>query len=126
MNEVVVGRRIAMRLSASARELDPVVVEHLRAARARALERQRPQGWLAVLATGVGALGAGFALTPATRSAVMAGLILAVFFAGNQWVSDSRQSEILQVDAALLMDDLPIDAYLDPDFKTWLLQGSRS
>ena len=46
-------------------------------------------------------------------------LLLALGF-GNYLMSMERVSELEEVDSALLADDLPIDAYLDRGFDTWL------
>ena len=36
------------------------------------------------------------------------------------WQQNQRAAEIEEVDALLLTDDLPIDAYLDRGFQNWL------
>ncbi|MND08302.1 hypothetical protein D3C83_308320 [compost metagenome] len=38
------------------------------------------------------------------------------------WQQDRRIAEIEEIDAQLLTDDLPIDAYLDRGFENWLKQ----
>jgi hypothetical protein len=38
------------------------------------------------------------------------------------WQQDKRIAEIEELDAQLLTDDLPIDAYLDRGFQDWLKQ----
>jgi hypothetical protein len=48
-----------------------------------------------------------------------AALIVAV--AGiYSWQEKQRLAEIVEIDAQLLTDDLPIDAYLDRGFQNWL------
>ena len=36
------------------------------------------------------------------------------------WQQNQRVAEVEEVDAMLLTDDLPIDAYLDRGFQNWL------
>ena len=36
------------------------------------------------------------------------------------WQQSQRLAEIEEIDAELLTDDLPIDAYLDRGFEAWL------
>jgi hypothetical protein len=38
------------------------------------------------------------------------------------WQQNQRIAEIEEIDAQLLTDDLPIDAYLDRGFQNWLKQ----
>jgi hypothetical protein len=126
MNESDVARRVAGSLSASAHRIDAAVAERLRCARERALAVQRPARWQS------GWLQRGLALrlrwvrAPLLRATATALLLLAVFVAGDYWSTLSRINERQAIDAALLMDDLPIDAYLDPDFKAWLSRESHS
>lgn len=126
MNESDLARRVVGSLSASAHEIDSAVAERLRCARERALAVQRPVRWQS------GWLQRGLALrlrwvrAPVLRATATALLLLAVFVAGDYWSTLSRINERQAIDAALLMDDLPIDAYLDPDFKAWLSRESQS
>ncbi|MEY3201809.1 MAG: hypothetical protein RIR70_1359 [Pseudomonadota bacterium] len=53
-------------------------------------------------------------------------IALAVLASGaHYWGQHQRESEIEEVDSALLADDLPIDAYLDRGFDTWLKHSSN-
>jgi hypothetical protein len=126
MNDEMFVRRIAGHLSAAAREVDPVVGERLRNARERALQVQRKGGFFALFQQHALALRVRFALAPALRSSAMALALVAVFLGGDYWTTVSRVTALQEVDAALLMDDLPIEAYLDPDFRAWLSRDSHS
>jgi hypothetical protein len=126
MNDEMFVRRIAGHLSAAAREVDPVVGERLRNARERALQVQRKGGFFALFQQHALALRVRFALAPALRSSAMAVVLVAVFLGGDYWTTVSRVTALQEVDAALLMDDLPIEAYLDPDFRAWLSRDSHS
>lgn len=124
MNEQDFGRKVAAHLSASARELDEGLVERLRAAREQALAVQRPSGRLSRLFGG----NAGFRLRfpGALRPLAISVALLAVVVGGDYWSTWARVSTLQEVDTALLIDDLPIDAYLDAEFKAWVQQESRS
>jgi hypothetical protein len=126
MNESDLARRVVGSLSASAHDIDAAVAERLRRARERALAVQRPARWQSGWLQRVLSLRLRWVRAPAMRAAAAALLLLAVFVAGDYWSTLSRINERQAIDAALLMDDLPIDAYLDPDFKAWLSRESRS
>ncbi len=125
------GLRVAARLSAGASELPHDITERLRAARARAVaQRKQPvavartrtasslfkQGNTATLSFGEDGLGLWGRLTSAVLViALAAGLVTIDIVQG-----DDRATEIAEVDAALLTDDLPPAAYADPGFLQFL------
>ncbi|NMG43658.1 DUF3619 family protein [Aromatoleum toluvorans] len=123
MSEELFARKVAARLTAGARSVDDDVAERLRRARERALAGHRPER-----RSLVGAIGSALrrVFPPMIRPAALAAAILVAVLAGDYWMTWLRVSEMEEVDTALLIDDLPIDAYLDADFKAWLQQDSRS
>jgi hypothetical protein len=117
------GRAVAMRLSASTDELPYEVRERLRAMRVRALEARRKP---AVAPVVVGR-GGGASLALGERSIwnrIASVLPLVVLAAGlvliHTTYTERRASEIAELDAALLTDDLPPAAYADPGFVQYL------
>lgn len=102
--------------------------ERLRAARERALERRKlarepALAWTRSSAAAVlGGLGgtAGFALRLLLATAVLGAGAVAIYV-GQQ---DQRAAEVEELDALLLTDDLPLDAYLDRGFEAWLKKVS--
>jgi hypothetical protein len=123
------GRALAARLSASTDELPYEVRERLRAARVRALDvRKQALGQSAPVVVGRGA-SASLALGEKTSlwTRVASVLPLLVLAAGLVTIhivqSDRRASELAEVDAALLTDDLPPQAYADPGFVQFLKSG---
>lgn len=127
MNEAEFGYKLAGHLSVSSRDVDAKVTEHLRRARVGALAVQRQHSLWPLVSTGRGvALRLHFGLGSALRSLAMAMVVLAVFGVGQHWSEASRISAHEDIDAALLIDDLPIDAYLDRDFKAWVLRELQS
>lgn len=125
MNEMQFGRKFRQALDQRIR-LRPQTLERLRAARERALMRQRVEraAALAWADNVIGRLGGfgGLSLRLLLPAAVLvAGLALVYGLQQSQ-----RAAEAEEIDALLLTDDLPIDAYLDKGFEAWLKKrGSR-
>ena len=116
------GLLVAARLSDAADELPYEVSERLRAARMRALSQRKVGVRLASSVTRSGAAAAltfyGDHLSWWDRVAAVAPLLALVLglVTINVIQSDTRASEIAEIDAALLTDDLPPTAYTDPGF----------
>ena len=119
------GRRIARLLDDGADAVGPAQRERLRAARKLALDRHqetRSRSLVPSLATGIGNI---------TERPVfgiqylipMAALILGL--AGVAYMHYTPTNEIADIDAGLLTDDLPINAYLDQGFDSWLKRSGR-
>jgi hypothetical protein len=124
MNEMAFGLKVAEHLSVSTRQIDDRIALRLRAAREQALAVQRPPVWWSGLSGRALGLRLRFALAPGLRSLVTVLVLLAIFVGGDRWTTASRVESLQQVDAALLIDDLPIEAYLDPEFRLWLARDS--
>jgi hypothetical protein len=104
--------------------VDAVTAERLRAARERALlagkaERVPVLAWADNVLGSVGGLG-GLSL----RVLLPIALIALCVAATHTWQQSQRLAEIEEIDALLLTDDLPIDAYLDRGFDAWLKKSS--
>jgi hypothetical protein len=125
------GRAVAMRLSAGAEDMPYEARERLRAARMRALAlRKKPA--MSPVTVGRGAA-ATLALGGDERSLfnwIASVLPLIVLAAGLVLIhsvqTDYRASELAEVDAALLTDDLPPAAYADPGFVQYLKSAGRT
>jgi hypothetical protein len=119
MNEPQFGDKVSHLLNQGLR-LDAHKLERLRAARERALARQRPEPApvLAWADNVIGHLGgwSGFSLRLLAPVAALAIGLSAIY----SWQQNQRIAEVEEIDAALLTDDLPIDAYLDRGFQNWL------
>jgi Protein of unknown function (DUF3619) len=119
MNELQFARRIRHILDQGIR-LDASTTERLRAARELALSRQRPEpAPVAAWVDNTFGNGWGWAGISARVLLPTAALIVAVAGIYN-WQEKQRLAEIVELDAQLLTDDLPIDAYLDRGFQNWL------
>lgn len=123
------GRQVAAVLNAGTAELPYGVTERLRAARVQAVARNKQVNVIGIapaFASAGATLGFrenGVSLWNRLASALplvalVAGLIL-IHGVQNDW----RASEVAEVDAALLTDDLPPSAYADPGFAQFLKSG---
>ena len=121
MNEMHFGNKIRQALNQGLR-LDQTQTERLRAARERALARQRaePAPALAWADNVVGSLG-GWSGVSFRLLAPLAALAVSVA-ALYTWQQNRVISDFEEIDSMLLTDDLPIDAYLDRGFQNWLKQ----
>jgi hypothetical protein len=119
MNELQFGNKVRQILNQGLR-LEAPIAERLRAARERALDRRKVEAEPALAWAGnvVGRFGGygGFAL----RLLLPAALVIAGVVGIYVWERNQRVAEIEEIDAMLLTDDLPIDAYLDKGFEAWL------
>jgi Tfp pilus assembly protein FimT len=118
------ARSIAARLSERAENVAPEIGERLRFAREKALE----VGRLARAGAEVQSADNGTAILGISRSPwwqrIASVLPLAALIGGlvliEDWTTRSQISVAAEVDAALLGDDLPINAYRDPGFVEYL------
>lgn len=119
MNEMQFGNKVRQVLNQGL-EVDATTAQRLSAAREAALARQRPEPAPA-LAWADNVLGrfdgwSGLALYVILPLAV---LLIGVA-AAYTWQQNRRIAALEEIDAQLLTDDLPIDAYLDRGFQSWL------
>ena len=131
------GLRVAARLSAGTEGLPHDIGERLRVAREHAVSRRKQpaavlrqraamaasrNGNTATLSFGDDGLGFWGRLTSAALVLVMAAGLIAI----NVIQDDDRTMEVADLDAALLTDDLPPEAYADPGFLQYLKTGAQS
>ena len=121
MNEYLFGKKVRQILNGGS--LGAQVEARLQAVREQALARQSV-GRAPVLAWAGNVLGArgwpAFALYAVVSITVLAVGTLGVY----SWQQSQRIAELEEIDSQLLTDDLPIDAYLDRGFQTWLKKQS--
>lgn len=119
MNEREFGHQIKQQLD-QALDLEAGTLNRLKAARAQALARQRMSEPAFALAW-VDAVAGRLSGNPASASISLAGAALILALVGIQyWQRTPTVEELEEIDAALLTSDLPINAYLDKSFDTWL------
>jgi hypothetical protein len=119
MNEDRFGEQIRQLLNQGT-DIDAATAERLRAARELALSRQRPEPapalrWADNVLGSFGGWG-GLSL----RLLVPAVLLVAAVATLYNWQQNQGAAESAEIDAELLSDELPIEAYLDRGFQDWL------
>ncbi len=124
MNEPQFGNKIRQVLNQGT-QLDGKTLSRLRQAREKALRQQlvaKPAQGFAWMDNVVGDFGGygGFSLRVLLPMVVLIGGLLAI----SNWQQNLRVAEVEEIDALLLSDDLPLDAYLDKGFEAWLKKRS--
>lgn len=121
------GHAVARSLSVRSDQLAPDLSERLRVARQQAAELARVRRLALqpvaqpVLATAGGGLGWwGRVGTVLPAIALVVGLVLI-----QAWHENTQILAAAEIDAALLADDVPLDAYADPGFIEFLKEGQR-
>jgi hypothetical protein len=119
MNELQFASRIRQILNQGT-ALDAGVARKLARAREAALARQR-QERAPVLVWADNVLGNGWGWGSLSARVLLPAVMLVVAAFGiYRWQENQRLAEVVEIDTQLLTDDLPIDAYLDRGFQTWL------
>ena len=122
------GRQVAARLTAGTAELPYDISERLRAARTQALARRKlvpAQSAPTPVSAGGGTVTMGSRDEGVSWwNRIASALPLLVLAAGLVTIhvvqNDRRATEVAEVDAAILTDDLPPAAYADPGFTQFL------
>jgi nucleotide-binding universal stress UspA family protein len=133
VNEASVGRIVKSALD-SGLTLSPDIAARLKVARERALDRQRVRASELVLAQAdrtVGRSGGPSSVWP--RILLPAAFLVAAAYGLQYWqeaqqaakASAQQASDLADIDSGVLTGDLPIKAYLDEEFDTWLKRSSE-
>jgi len=125
MNEQQTAYRIRQLLNRGL-DLDAGKLARLKAARERALARQRLEAPVFVLAWAdsvISRFGGGTSVIP--KMLLPMAVLVFGLLAINQWRDSQTAAEIEEIDAAVLTGDLPLDAYLDKGFDAWLKRSSH-
>jgi hypothetical protein len=124
MNEREFGFKIKQQLDRSL-DLETATLNRLRVARERALARQR-MAEPALAPALAGAVIGRLSSNPVSASVILGGAALILALIGvKYWQRAPTVEEIEEIDAALLTSDLPINAYLDKSFDTWLKRSQH-
>jgi len=104
-------------------------VDRLAAARAAAMTRKKPDAARFGFASGAGWRGIGAFLAGPTvaRLAIAVPLMALVIGMGGFYQHEQQQqlAALADIDAAVLADELPLTAYLDPGFNAYLESQQR-
>jgi hypothetical protein len=124
------GRTSAALLRQGANNLPADIKARLHAARMKALSVRKPEKVLVRKPVFAGSTSTWTSGSSGVWDTVgwVAPLIVLVFglIGIAQWQDDSRINDIAEVDAALLSDDVPPDAYADSGFMAFLKNGPLS
>jgi len=124
------ARKITAYLDRGTADLRAGTLYKLQQARARALAGLGPQPVRATESRVAHALaGGGTRGSGGLRRGAWLGfgvlLIAAAGLGYQQWQVYQQTREIAEIDVEILTSDLPIDAYVDRGFQTWLTSGQR-
>lgn len=118
MNEQLFGLKLRNKLNTDVLQLDSHVADRLFMARQKALARH------ARVAQGFSLAGVGIRIASGwsdyAKQILFALVLITGVMLADDWMSQERADELGEIDSALLADDLPISAYLDRGFDTWL------
>lgn len=121
MKEREFAYKIKHYLNLGADGLDRTAADRLFKARQNALARQKVAVAQLSLA-GIGNIATDVILPHARTVIALMGLMLGIA-AVSQWNNYQQASENEEIDSVLLVDELPINAYLDKGFHAWLDQA---
>ena len=123
-DEIQVAYKIGQALDRGSDNIERRIRDRLRASRQLALEHQKT-AVVGLSLAGIGHFTMEVLLPQARMLAILAALSLGVAGA-YYWHKFQQAAENEVIDSALLADDLPINAYLDRGFTTWLEHSSQA
>ncbi|HEY1997852.1 DUF3619 family protein [Paraburkholderia sp.] len=130
--ELEFARQVRRALDENAASLSPATVDRLAVARRAALARKKPEPVTAPVfvpaLAGAGGLSMPQVELPSRRRSPLRRFALAWPLAAlvvslvaiAYWEDQQRTAELADIDAAMLSDDLPLNAYLDHGFNAYL------
>ncbi len=124
MNDHHFGYRIRQTLNQGL-SLDAQTLVRLKAAREQALANQRVAVRNPVFAWANNITGRNGSSSVVSRILLPAAVLIVGLFAINNWHQSQLVQEMVEIDAAMLTGDLPLDAYLDKGFDAWLKRSSH-
>ena len=125
MNENEFARKIAGHLNWGANRLESAELARLRAARERAVAAMDQPAAGLVLAGGPSRT---LKLPRFSRKVLFLLTIITIvgaWSAYTQWAQDDYYDNVGELDAQLLTGELPINAFLDKDFESWVKESSE-
>lgn len=123
MNEERYAYRVRQLLNHGLKDISPIASRRLEAARHLALSKQKPEPHQVLAAVGNYAFKSGPHILHLKQMLSVVALLLGMWLS-FYWHSLEYVAELEQVDAALLADDLPPEAFLDDNLFEWLKDDS--
>jgi hypothetical protein len=118
MSEPEIGRKIGQMLDRGLDDIKQSTLNRLQAARRASLENYHMAE--ATVGVGQGAFAHGYDWHNRTRKLLSVIALLFTIAAVIYWQGLQPGDENEEIDIMLLVDDLPINAYLDDEFDEWL------
>jgi uncharacterized protein DUF3619 len=127
MNEQDLAGKIVRHLNAGLGTIKQGTAYQLQTARQSALDRYReaPQPLFGLAWAGDVAFRVSHSRYFNSRNLLAAGLLVLTLIGATYWQVVIQANDIADIDANLLTDDLPINAYLDSNFEAWLKRSSQ-
>lgn len=123
MNEDRLGARMRGLLNQSLSQIDADKLRRLQGGRERALQRHGVSGFELVPAWAGRVFGPLGPLGITSRWVLPAAFVVLALI-GFQYWQNSQPDDLSDLDASVLKSELPIDAYLDQGFQSWLRRSS--
>ena len=120
MNEHDLGKKIARHLEQGASQLRQGTLYRLQAARSAALQKYHTEPAFGLAGGGLAAFRLRHSQLLSARFWLPLALVLLSVGGIVYWQTAKQNNDIEEIDAHLLTDDLPLNAYLDKDFDAWL------
>jgi hypothetical protein len=124
MNERDLGSKIARHLEQEANQLGQGTLYRLQAARNAAMQKYHAEPAIGLAGEGLTASRLRHSQLLSARILLPLALVLLSLGGIVYWQTAKQSNDIEEIDAHLLTDDLPINAYLDKDFDAWLKHSS--
>jgi len=124
MNERDLGSKIARHLEHGASQLRQGTLYRLQAARNAAMQKYHAEPAIGLAGEGLTASRLRHSQLLSARILLPLALVLLSLGGIVYWQTAKQSNDIEEIDAHLLTDDLPINAYLDKDFDAWLKHSS--
>ena len=121
------ARKLVQHLDHGVDRLAPEVRQGLQKARNLALSKyhQRPEPVLGLAGAGQAAAWMTTHRFYDTRSLITVAALVLALVGVAYWQGSNPVAEIADIDTSLLTDELPVNAYLDKGFDSWLKRSSR-
>lgn len=117
--------RIVQHLDRSVEQLGPGVRERLLVARKAALSQYREQPATGLVWAGQAAARFIEHHPAGVRHLAAIVMLVAVLAGVAYWQNNGTTLDLAEIDTGLLTDELPLNAYLDKGFDSWLKRSSR-
>ena len=126
-NEQELAIKIVQHLNHGLGTIKQGTLYRLQSARAAALDRYRdaPQPVFGLAWAGDVAFRVSHSRYANARNLLALGLLVLSLIGVTYWQVVIQANDIADIDAGLLTDDLPINAYLDSNFEAWLKRSSQ-